>query len=341
MFYDTDIGMLLIDACNQKPTPHTPVWLMRQAGRYMKEYRELRSKVSFLELCKSPELVCETTVFACETIKADAAIIFADILLITESLGFELEFAKDHGPLLHNPYTPNHVFPASDIQHQYDYLGQGISLTRQALPKHKALIGFAGAPFTVATYCIEGGKSKEFAKVKTLMKENPKAFQALLTQITDATIPYLQLQIDAGADVIQLFDSWISILTPQEYETHILPHMKKIFSNIAVPTIYFGTKTKALLPIMKIAGSTVMGLDSDVQIQEIWPQFDFSPIQGNLDPLILLEDFSTIQKQTDLILSQVSNRPGFIFNLGHGITPQTPVENVIRLIEYVHEQTSN
>jgi uroporphyrinogen decarboxylase len=334
--------MLLLDAIAQKPVSHTPVWLMRQAGRYMKEYRDLRAKVSFLELCKAPELVCETTVFACETIGADAAIIFADILLITECLGFKLEFAKNHGPIIHNPLRAGTRAPYPekiDIE-ELTYVGHALRQTRRALPAHKALIGFAGAPFTVATYCIEGGKSKDFRHVRTLMQEDPEAFQTLMTHLTDGTIAYLNMQVQHGADVIQLFDSWISLLTPEEYTAHVLPHMKRIFAAMSqVPTIYFGTRTRELLPTMKQAGSTVMGLDSDVNIDQIWPTLDFMPIQGNLNQDVLLEDFSVIQKETDRILAEVDGRPGYIFNLGHGIKPRTPVENVIRLIEYVHEQT--
>ncbi|MCB0272187.1 MAG: uroporphyrinogen decarboxylase [Bdellovibrionales bacterium] len=333
--------MILIDACYKKPTSHTPVWLMRQAGRYMKEYRDLRAKVSFLELCKSPELVCETTVFACETIKADAAIIFADILLITEILGFQLEFAKNHGPIIHNPFTPSHTFP-THIEHEaLHYVGHALSATRKELPKHKALIGFAGAPFTVATYCIEGGKSKDFAKVFALMKDHPDAFHGLLSQITDATISYLQMQTQHGADCIQLFDSWVGLLSPEQYQEFVAPYVKRIFNQIQnKPTIYFGTKTKHLLQTMVQTGPTVIGLDSDVSIKTMWPELSYHPIQGNLDPLILLEDQSTIFKETDRILAEVGQRDGYIFNLGHGIVPQTPVENVIALIQYVHEKTA-
>jgi len=333
--------MILIDACLKKPTPYTPVWLMRQAGRYMKEYRALRAKVSFLELCKSPELVCETTLFACKTINADAAIIFADILLITEGLGFELEFVKNHGPVIHNPFTPEHVFMQHDVQANYDYLAQGITLTRKELPEDKALIGFAGAPFTVATYCIEGGKSKNFEKVFQLLSKNPASFQNLLTKITDATIEYLQLQINAGANCLQLFDSWVGILDAPTYEKYVLPHVKRIFKAVdQVPMIYFGTRSKDLLKSMMKAGPTVIGLDADTSIQETWPKLNFHPIQGNLDPKLLLEDFDVIQKETDRILNEVQNRPGYIFNLGHGILPQTPVEHVIRLIAHVHKQTT-
>lgn len=337
------VEMILTDACFQKVTPYTPVWLMRQAGRYMKEYRDLRAKVSFLELCKSPELAAETTLFACKTINADAAIIFADILLITESLGFDLEFVKNHGPIIHNPFTPKHVFPKSDITSSYSYLDNAIRLTRKDLPKTKALIGFAGAPFTVATYCIEGGKSKDFKRTFDLITQHPDQFDRLLSHITDATIDYLKIQIDAGADCLQLFDSWVGILDAPTYEKHVLNHVKKIIERLNVhklPLIYFGTRSEHLLPSMLKAQPTVIGLDSDTSIETTWPRIGFHPIQGNLNPKLLLEDFSLIQKETQGILDQVQRRPGYIFNLGHGILPQTPVDHVIRLIAYVQEKTA-
>lgn len=333
--------MMLIDAAYQKPTAHTPVWLMRQAGRYMKEYRDLRKKVTFLELCKSPELVCETTVFAQETIHADAAIIFADILLILEPLGFDLEFAKNHGPVIHNPYTPDFAFEASNMAQSLQYVGDAIRMTRAALQPDIALIGFAGAPFTVATYAIEGGKSKDFSHVKSMLKDHKEAFQRLLTKLTDGTIAYLKMQVEAGANCIQLFDSWVSLLSAQDYQELVQPHVTRIFEAIAeVPTIYFGTKSGPLLHNMMQTKPTVMGLDADVRIREIWPALDHHPIQGNLNPELLADDFEQAIAQTDQILADVQKRPGFIFNLGHGILPHTHVDNVIRLIDHVHEKTS-
>lgn len=332
---------VFLDACRGRPTPFRPVWLMRQAGRYMKEYRALRSKVSFLELCRSPELVCDVTVHACRTIQADAAIIFADILLVAEALGFHLEFAQNHGPIIHNPFRSEEhlsILDPKNMSEKLHYVFDAISLTRKELEPKYSLIGFAGAPFTVATYIIEGGKSKDFKHIKNLMYTNRKAWDGLMTAITDATIEYLNGQVKAGADCLQLFDSWIGILDLQDYEKFVFPYMKKLFDglNKEVPAIHFGTKTKHLLLKMREAGGDVLGLDTDVQIREIWPQIDFAPIQGNLAPEILLQDIPTIQKEAKKILDQTGQKPGFIFNLGHGILPTTPVENVQALIEYVH-----
>jgi uroporphyrinogen decarboxylase len=335
---------VFLQACKGQPTPHTPVWLMRQAGRYMKEYRDLRAKVSFLELCKSPELVCEVTTHACRTINADAAIIFADILLVPQALGFDLEFAKDHGPRIHNPFRSEKdiaTLQPEGISEKLDYVFKALTLTRKELEPKYSLIGFAGAPFTVSTYIIEGGKSKDFAHVRNLMKNDPKGWDTLLTTLTDATIEYLKGQVKAGADSLQIFDSWIGILSEEEYKKHVLPYMKKLFQGLPkdVPVIHFGTKTKHLLPIMKEAGGTVQGLDSDVAISEYWPKINYAPIQGNLAPEFLLQDIPTIEKETMKILDQVQGRPGFIFNLGHGILPTTPVDNVKHLIEFVHNKT--
>lgn len=335
---------IFLQACAGKATSHTPIWLMRQAGRYMKEYRDLRAKVSFLELCRSPELVCEVTTHACRTIQADAAIIFADILLIAEALGFQLEFAKNHGPVIHNPFRSEDDLKILQLDHIHEklsYVFDAISLTRKELEPKYSLIGFAGAPFTVATYMIEGGKSKDFAHIKNLMKNNSKAWTGLMTALTQATIVYLNGQVKAGADSLQIFDSWIGILSSQEYDQYVYPYMKQLFDALpkTVPVIHFGTKTKHLLPQMKRAGGTVLGLDTDVKISEFWPQIDFAPIQGNLAPEFLLEDISVIKKEAKKILDEVDGKPGFIFNLGHGILPTTPVDNVKKLIEFVHETT--
>ncbi len=334
---------LFLKACRKEKTPHTPVWLMRQAGRYMKEYRDLRAKVSFLELCKSPDLVCEVTVHACRTINADAAIIFADILLIAQAMGFQLEFAKDHGPRIHNPFRSQKDLSTIDTNHIADKLSfvfKSLTLTRKELEPRYSLIGFAGAPFTVATYIVEGGKSKDFSQVKKLMQSDPQAWEGLMTALTNSTIQYLNGQIKAGADSLQIFDSWVGILSSEEYEKYVFPYMKLLFAGIEphVPVIHFGTKTKHLLRKMREAGGTVQGLDTDVQISEYWPQIDFSPIQGNLAPEVLLQDFSTIKKEAQKILDQVDGRPGFIFNLGHGIEPLARIENVQWLVGHVQKQ---
>jgi uroporphyrinogen decarboxylase len=332
-------------ACGREKAPFTPIWLLRQAGRYMKEYREVREKVGFLELCKTPDLACEVTVTAREKIGADAAIIFSDILLITEPLGFHLEFTKGEGPSISNAYTDERHFDSTSPFDPKEHLGfvlDAISLTRKALPAEIPLIGFAGAPFTVASYVIEGGKSRTFEKTKSVMRDHPKAWETLLGRISTATAAYLNAQIKAGADAVQLFDSWIGALTVEEYRDHVSQHTERIFTAISpnTPAIHFGTNNSHLLPSMKAAGGTVIGLDYRVDLAETWEELGDVAVQGNLDPNLLLLDRTTIRKEALKILKQASGRPGHVFNVGHGVLPGTPVDNVRFLIDFVHEEST-
>ena len=335
---------VFMKACRLEETDYTPVWLMRQAGRYMREYREIRAEISFLELCKTPELAAEVTLSAVDRLNVDAAIIFADILLIVEPLGVGLEFSKGEGPRIKRPVRSGKAvdrikdFDPESLNYVYDAL----KLTRRALDPNKALIGFAGAPFTVASYMIEGGGSRNYENTKGLMYKDPGAWHVMMEKLSTATASYLNNQIKAGADVVQLFDSWVGCLSRDDYKEFVLPHMKKLISSIHkdTPVIHFGTGTAALLDLIKESGSQVIGLDWRVDLAKAWRQLGYdTAIQGNLDPVTLFSSPSEIRKRAKKILDKTKGRPGYIFNLGHGILPKTPVENVMALVDFVHEYT--
>jgi uroporphyrinogen decarboxylase len=334
-----------LKACRREPTEVTPIWLMRQAGRYMPEYRALRSKVSFLELCKQPELATEVTVTAAEQLGVDAAILFADILLILEPLGFDLEFAKGEGPVIHNPIRSSgdvdRIQPLHDLS-AIDYVMKAVRAIRAALPPEMPLIGFAGAPFTLACYAIEGGGSRHYEQAKTFMYRDPAAWNVLMDCLAEATANYLNAQAAAGAQALQLFDSWVGSLSPNDYRRFVQPHMAKLFAQLdrAVPVIHFGTGTSTLLELQRDAGGSVIGLDWHVELDQAWQRLGFDvAIQGNLDPIVLLAPRDEIESQARRILGQAASRPGHIFNLGHGILPQTPVDHVRALIDTVHSSS--
>lgn len=334
-------------ACRREASRHTPIWLMRQAGRYQPEYRELRSKVSFLELCHSPELAAQVTVDAANWLDTDAAILFADILLILQPMGFDLQFVKGDGPAIYNPVrSPDDLDRVITMQsaEPLDYVYKAVTMIRRELPKHRDLIGFAGAPFTLACYAIEGGGSRHYDKAKTFMYQFPEAFAALMAKLTEGTIVYLNAQIAAGADCIQLFDSWVGNLSLRDYIRHVQPHMKRLFEGLTpgVPTIHFGTGTGHLLKAQKAAGGDVIGLDWRANLDESWESLGHDvAVQGNLDPVVLLAPWDEIKRQTSIILDQAARRPGHIFNLGHGILPSTSPDQVRRLVDFVHESTTN
>ncbi|MCH7518627.1 MAG: uroporphyrinogen decarboxylase [Candidatus Dadabacteria bacterium] len=336
---------VFMKACRLEETDYTPIWLMRQAGRYMREYREIRSKISFLELCKTPELAAEVTLSAVDRLGVDAAIIFADILLIVEPLGVGLEFSKGEGPRIKRPVRSGKAvdrindFDPESLQYVYDAL----KITRRALDPKKALIGFAGAPFTVASYMIEGGGSRNYENTKGLMYKDPGAWHTMMEKLSTATASYLNNQIKAGADAVQLFDSWVGCLSRDDYKEFVLPHMKKLISKIHkdTPVIHFGTGTGALLDLIKESGSQVIGLDWRVDLAKAWRQIGYDKaVQGNLDPVLLFSTPSEIRRRTKKIMDKAKGRPGFIFNLGHGILPKTPVDNVLALIDFVHEYST-
>jgi uroporphyrinogen decarboxylase len=328
-------------ACRRQPTPYTPVWLMRQAGRYQPEYRRIRDKVPFLQLCKTPDLAAEVTVNAVERLGVDAAILFADILLILEPMGVQLEFAAGDGPILHNP-----VRQAADVdrlcevnpEESLAFVMQAVRKARQHLKPEVPLIGFAGAPFTLASYLIEGGASRTYVRTKSLMYTDASAWHALMDFLSRNLVRYLNSQIAAGAQAVQLFDSWVGHLAPADYCTFVLPHTRAVIANLTpgTPVIHFGTGTSALLEFMREAGGDVIGVDFRVELDHAWQRLGAVGIQGNLDPVVLYADRTYLQQRVQRILNQASGRPGHIFNLGHGVLPTTPVDNVRALVDYVH-----
>lgn len=329
-------------ACRREPVPYTPIWLMRQAGRYMPEYRAVRAKTNFLELCKTPSLAAEVTVTAAERLGVDAAIIFADILLILEPMGVELEFAHGEGPVIHNP-----VRQAADVDRlrqledvsALEFVNEAIRETRRALKPNIPLIGFSGAPFTLASYLTEGGGSKNYVHTKRLMYNDRGAWHTMMETIASSLAKYLNAQIEAGAQAIQIFDSWVGCLSPDDYREFVLPHTRAVIQNVkpGVPVIHFGTGTATLLELMREAGGDVIGLDWRVRLDEGWQRVGHDvAVMGNLDPVALFAERDVLLAQARRVLDQAEGRAGHIFNLGHGILPETPVENVIALVEMVH-----
>jgi uroporphyrinogen decarboxylase len=329
-------------ACRREAVPYTPVWLMRQAGRYMAEYRAVRERLGFLDLCKTPDAAAEVTVTAVERLGVDAAIIFADILLVLEPMGVGLEFTRGDGPTILRP-----VRTAADVDRlaavdpdALGYVAEAIRRARAALPPRVPLIGFAGAPFTLASYLIEGGGSRTYARTKTFMFADPGAWAALMEHLTRAVAGYLNSQIAAGADAIQLFDSWVGCLSPADYRARVLPHVRSLIRALrpGTPVIHFGTGTAGLLEAMRAAGGDVIGLDWRVDLDAAWARVGHDvAVQGNLDPLVLLAPIAEIRAQAAAVLGQAAGRPGHVFNLGHGILPQTPVDHVRALVDAVHE----
>lgn len=331
-----------LQACQRQPVDATPVWFMRQAGRYMPEYRAIREKYSLLEICYHPELAAEVTLQPVRAFGVDAAILFADILLPAIPLGVGLEFVKGEGPLLHHPVRTledvknlHPVDPETDL----GYVLAAIRLLQDELGD-VPLIGFCGAPFTVASYLIEGGSSRDFLKTKTMMLSEPRTWHALMDTLADVLRDYLLAQIRAGVQAVQMFDSWVGALGPQDYVDFVQPYSRRILQAAqatGVPVIHFGTGTATLLPAMKSAGGTVLGLDWRLPLDEGWRLVGHDvAIQGNLDPAVLFAPCAEIERRVDDVLRQAAGRPGHIFNLGHGILQHTPVDAVKRVVDRVH-----
>ena len=333
-------------ACRRQPTEYTPIWLMRQAGRYLKEYRALRRKYSFLEMCKNPELAAKVTLQPVEKFKLDAAIIFSDILIPLEPMGVEFDFAKGEGPVFHHPLRQMkevEKLRMIEPEEQTSFLMKAIRIVRKELEGKIPLIGFSGAPFTLASYIVEGGHSKSYLLTKSLMYQDRPTWDALMEKLSEVLIRYLNAQIRSGVQALQIFDSWVGCLSPYDYEEYVLPYSKKIIEGIgkSVPVIHFATSHSTLLGLMKRAGGDVIGVDWRVDIGEAWGRIGYDvAIQGNLDPVALLAPVDLIEKEVKRILDCVKGRPGHVFNLGHGILPNTPVENVAALVDMVHEYRS-
>ncbi|MBX3423276.1 MAG: uroporphyrinogen decarboxylase [Pirellulaceae bacterium] len=330
-------------ACRRESSNVTPVWLMRQAGRYMPEYRTVRSKMSFLELCKDPGLCAEVMVTAVERLGVDAAIIFSDLLPIIEPMGMQLEFAAGDGPVIHNPLrTSQDVDRVRELEsmQELDFVMQTVQLTRRAIAPHIPVIGFAGAPFTLASYMIEGGSSRNYAHTKTLMYSDNSAWDTLMTKVARSVSRYLNAQIAAGAQCVQLFDSWVGCLSVQDYQQYVYPYVKQIIDSLVpdVPVINFGTGNPALLPLMRGDGRTVVGIDWRIPLDDAWNTVGHDrAVQGNMDPVGLLAQPNIMKGMVADVLQRAGGRAGHIFNLGHGILPQTDVNQAIALVDLVHQ----
>lgn len=335
-----------LKACKRIPAKRTPVWLMRQAGRYMKEYMAIREKYSFLEMCRNPEIACEVTLQPIRKFDLDAAIIFADILLPLPGMGIQLEFAKNEGPVIKNPVRTRKdieairiINPAEDVP----FLLEAIKLVKKELSGKVPLIGFSGAPFTIASYIIEGEGSRNYVHTKSLMYSDPDSWHLFMNKISDVIIAYLNAQVDAGAQCLQLFDSWVGCLGPDDYKNYVLPYTKKVISSVnkSVPLINFSTNTGTYLDIAKEAGADIIGVDWRVRLDTAWNIIGHDKaIQGNLDPVILFAPVPVIKKRVKEIIDMAGGRPGHIFNLGHGIILGTPVDNVKAVVDAVHEYSA-
>jgi len=330
-------------AARCEPTDTTPIWIMRQAGRYLPEYMSVRSQVTFLDLCKRPDLAAEVTLTAREVLDVDAAILFADLLPILEPMGFHLEYQQGEGPVIHNPIVGatdvDRVRPVDRIE-DLGYVFEAVRLIRSQLPADIPLLGFAGAPFTLASYAIEGGGSRNYAKTKTLMFSDEGAWKTLMERLVESLAKYLNAQIDAGCQAVQVFDSWAGCLAPADYRRYVMPYTRQLIDAIPddVPVINFLTGNPALLPAQRDAGGQVIGLDWRVDLAEAWATVGYDrAVQGNLDPMSLYADLDTLKARARAVLDGAGGRPGHIFNLGHGVLPDFSPEKVKALVQMVHE----
>ena len=333
---------IFLRSCRRESTEYTPVWLMRQAGRFLGGYRSLRQQYPFLTLCKTPELATTVTLLPIEKLGVDAAIIFADILLPLEPMGIDLEFTKGEGPVINNPprsRTDVEKLRGIEAEEDLPFVMEAIKSVCRALKGKIPLIGFSGAPFTLASYLIEGGGTKDFLRTKSLMYQDPSSWHLLMEKLSAAIISYLNAQVRSGAAVVQIFDSWAGVLSPQDYEEFVLPHSRRVFQGLSpdIPRIHFATAASGILGAMKVAGGDIIGIDWRIDLDEAWQRLGHEVgIQGNLDPTVLLGPRERIEKKVEEILHAAAGRPGHIFNLGHGVLPQTPEENVIAMVEAVH-----
>lgn len=337
---------IFVRACKGHSTPTTPVWLMRQAGRYMAEYRAVRKHHSILEICKTPELAAKVTIEAAEILGVDAAIIFADLLLPLEVMGVPFRFEAGEGPKIEKPVRSAHDVEAlrTDRADELGYVAESVALVVKHFGHKLPVIGFCGAPFTLASYMIEGGGSRNYIETKRLMYRSPEAWDELMRKLSDVLAAYAIEQAHAGADVIQVFDSWVGCLAPGDYRRFVLPRTTELVQKIkdaGVPVIYFGTDTATLLTAMKETMADVIGVDWRVGIDDAWEMLKHrGGVQGNLDPVVLFASKKEIRSQAADVIRRAGGRAGHIFNLGHGILPETPVEHVKDLVEFVHDFSS-
>ncbi|HXF26282.1 MAG TPA: uroporphyrinogen decarboxylase [Bryobacteraceae bacterium] len=332
-----------LDACRRRPTDVRPVWFMRQAGRYLKQYREIRAKNSILEICKRPDLAATVTLQPVEILDVDAAIIFADLLLPVEPMGLKLHFVAGEGPVIDNPVRTSSDIDSLSISNTDDlgYVGEAIQMVTRALAGRVPVIGFVGAPFTLASYVIEGGPSKTFLETKQLMYRDETLWRRLMGKLVDVLGPFALSQVAAGARAIQVFDSWVGALSPDDYVRFVAPYSRALIERIrsaGVPVIHFGTGAAGFFRELHAAGGDVMGVDWRVNIDLAWMDISYrSAVQGNLDPAALFSPLPELRARVHELLKRTGSRPGHIFNLGHGVLPETPVENVKAVVEFVRE----
>jgi len=332
-----------LDACRRRPTDVRPVWFMRQAGRYMKQYRDIRAKHGILEICKRPDLAAQITLQPVEILDVDAAIIFADLLLPVEPMGLKLRFAAGEGPVIENPVRTSSDIDSLSISNtdELGYVGETIQIVVRALAGRVPVIGFVGAPFTMASYMIEGGPSRNFLRTKQMMYRDEKLWRRLMGKLVDVLGSFAVLQASAGARVIQVFDSWVGALGPDDYVRYVAPYSRALIERIrgaSVPVIHFGTGAAGFFRELHAAGGDVMGVDWRINIDQAWMDISYrSAIQGNLDPAVLMAPLPELKMRVHELLKRTGSRPGHIFNLGHGILPETPVENVKACVEIVRD----
>src|SRR5215467_8853577 len=332
-----------VRACKSQPVDRTPVWFMRQAGRYMAEYRAVRNQHSLLEICKKPALAAQVTIDAAEILGVDAAIIFADLLLPLEVMGLPFHFSAGEGPIVEKPVRSKEDIAnlRTDRASDLSYISEAVALVAKHFENRVPVIGFCGAPFTLASYMIEGGGSRNYVHAKKLMYNSPADWDALMTKLVAVTTAYSADQVKAGADAIQIFDSWVGCLSVEDYRRYVLPHvtgMVKDLQKTGVPIIYFGTDSATLLPAMSETGADVIGLDWRIPLDEGWTRLGHRcAVQGNLEPVLLFADWKELKSRTQEILKRANGRAGHIFNLGHGILPETPVDNVKNLASLVQD----
>ncbi len=336
-------GNRFVRACLRQPVDRTPVWFLRQAGRYMREYMEVRRHHSLLDICKRPELASEVTITAAEKLDVDAAIIFADLLLPLECMGLDFEFQAGEGPVIHKPLRDAASIDALQTTRasELSYVAEAIQRVVGHFHGRLGIIGFCGAPFTLASYMIEGGGSRNYVETKKLMYNQPGAWRKLLDKLVAVLREFAAQQVAAGADVIQIFDSWAGALAIPDYRDFVLPATRTLVREIqglGAPVIYFGVDTASLLPAMRETGADVLGLDWRTPLDYAWRGLDYAcAVQGNLDPITLFADPELVRLRVHQILAQAAGRPGHIFNLGHGIVPGTPVEHVQAVVRFVRE----
>ena len=338
---------LFIRAVKAQPTERTPVWFMRQAGRYMPEYRAIRKQYSLIEICKKPQVAAQVTIEAAEILKVDAAIIFADLLLPLEVMGLPFHFAAGEGPKIEKPVRTSEDVASlrTDRAADLGYVSEAVKLVCKHFGNKLPVIGFCGAPFTLASYMIEGGGSRNYLFTKKMMYSVPAAWNELMKKLVAVTAEYSTEQVRAGADTIQIFDSWVGCLSVEDYRRYVLPHVTDLVKRLQkprVPVIYFGTDSSTLLPSMQETGAEVIGLDWRIPLDTGWKSLRFKgAVQGNLDPVLLFADWKELKSRAENILKQAAGRPGHVFNLGHGILPETPVENVKALCDYNRDHSAD